>query len=280
MNTSGRIGRLEGRTVIITGAAQGFGEGLAMILADEGANLVIADINEGKGRAVAESINSAHGTGRAMFVRTDVTDEASVASLMEAAFNAYGAIDVLISNAGIIRVGSLDDISVDDLESVLDVNYRGYFLCTKYASRYMKTMTAADPVRYADIIQINSKSGLQGSKANFAYSGSKFGCIGLTQSFALELAPFRIKVNSICPGNFLDGPLWSDPEHGLLRQYLEAGKVPGAETVDDVREYYLSRVPMHKGCTPEDISKAVLYLIDQKGETGQAIRVTGGQVMG
>ena len=143
----------------------------------------------------------------------------------------------------------------------------------------MKVQTANDPDYYADIVQINSKSGLVGSNKNFAYAGAKFGGIGLTQSFALELAPYRIKVNSVCPGNYLDGPLWSDPEKGLFLVYLKAGKVPGAKTVADVREYYLSKVPMHKGCNPEVVTKAILYAVEQTGETGQAIPVSGGQVM-
>ena len=88
-----------------------------------------------------------------------------------------------------------------------------------------------------------------------------------------------MKVNSICPGNYYDGPLWSNPENGLFVQYLAAGKVPGAKTVEDVKEFYLAQVPMRKGCTPEDVTKAVLYAIEQTGETGQAIPVTGGQVM-
>lgn len=274
-----RNGRIAGRTVVITGAAQGFGEGIAMILAGEGANIVIADLNAEKGGKVAEAINARYGAGRAVFVHTDVTDEDSVRTLMDETVRQFGRIDTLVSNAGIVRAGGLDEIGAKDLEEVAAVNYKGYFLCAKYASKVMKKQTAADPDCFADIIQINSKSGLEGSKANFAYSGSKFAGIGLTQSFALELAPFRIKVNSICPGNFLDGPLWSDPENGLFLQYLKAGKVPGAKTVEDVRKYYLSKVPLHRGCTPADIAKAILYAIEQEYETGQAIPVTGGQVM-
>jgi NAD(P)-dependent dehydrogenase (short-subunit alcohol dehydrogenase family) len=94
----------------------------------------------------------------------------------------------------------------------------------------MKCSISIKPGYFMDIIQINSKSGLKGSNKNFAYAGGKFGGIGLTQSFALELMPFNIKVNSICPGNFFDGPYGSDPENGLFVQYLNAGKIPGAKT--------------------------------------------------
>ena len=143
----------------------------------------------------------------------------------------------------------------------------------------MKKQREISPEYMADIIEINSKSGLSGSNKNFAYAGSKFGGIGLTQSFALELAPYGIKVNAVCPGNFLDGPLWSDPVRGLFVQYLEAGKVPGAKTVADVRRYYEAKVPMNRGCLPVDVARAVMYCVEQKYETGQAIPVTGGQVM-
>jgi NAD(P)-dependent dehydrogenase (short-subunit alcohol dehydrogenase family) len=120
---------------------------------------------------------------------------------------------------------------------------------------------------------------LKGSNKNFAYAGGKFGGIGLTQSFALELMPFNIKVNSICPGNFFDGPLWSDPENGLFVQYLNAGKVPGATTISDVKSFYEKQVPAGRGCTAEDVAKAIFYVIDQQYETGQAVPVTGGQNM-
>lgn len=137
----------------------------------------------------------------------------------------------------------------------------------------------AAPQHLFDIVEVNSKSGLNGSNRNSAYAGSKFGGIGLVQSFALELAPQGIKVNAVCPGNFLDGPLWTDPDKGLLRQYLEAGKVPGARTVDDVRAHYEAQVPLGRGCLPEDVVRAITYCVEQQYETGQAIPVTGGQTM-
>jgi NAD(P)-dependent dehydrogenase (short-subunit alcohol dehydrogenase family) len=130
-----------------------------------------------------------------------------------------------------------------------------------------------------DIITVNSKSGLAGSNKNFAYAGSKFGGIGLTQSFALELVDYNIKVNAVCPGNYLDGPLWSDPVKGLFVQYLKAGKVPGAKTVDDVRKSYESKTPIHRGCLPIDVARAIFYIVEQDYETGQAVPVTGGQEM-
>jgi len=99
------------------------------------------------------------------------------------------------------------------------------------------------------------------------------------QSFALELIDDRIKVNAICPGNFFDGPLLSDPENGLFVQYLRAGKVEGAKNIEDVKSFYEAKVPMRRGVTVDDVMRAVYYAIEQKYETGQTIPVTGGQVM-
>lgn len=277
--SSASKGRVEGRTIIVTGAAQGFGEGIARELMAQGANIVVADLNEATGEKTAASFNEKAGANKAIFVKTNVADMASLRNLMKETIVNFGALDAFVSNAGVVRAGGLDVMTPENFEFVTKINYEAYFFCAKVASHIMKSETKYDPEYFADIIQVNSKSGLRGSKANFAYAGGKFGGIGLTQSFALELAPYRVKVNSICPGNYYDGPLWSNPENGLFIQYLNAGKVPGAKTVQDVKDYYLAQVPMRKGCNPVDVCKAILYAIDQTGETGQAIPVTGGQVM-
>lgn len=273
-------GRAENKTIIVTGAAQGFGEGIARCLLQEGANIVVADMNEAVGKATVERFNALTKSNRAIFVKTNVSEIPSIENLVHETICNFGGIDAFISNAGVLRAGGLEEMTPEDFDFVTKINYNAYFYCAKVVSKVMKLQTKyASLEYYADIIQVNSKSGLRGSKANFAYAGGKFGGIGLTQSFALELAPFRIKVNSVCPGNFYEGPLWSDSENGLFVQYLRAGKVPGAKTIEDVKDFYLSQVPMRKGCSPEDVTKGVLYLMEQCGETGQALPITGGQVM-
>ena len=272
-------GRVENKIFIITGAAQGFGQGIAKCLIKEGANIVVADLNEAVGNNTVEELNAMAAEKRAIFVKADISDMGELERLIHKTVCNFGGLDVFVSNAGIVRAGGLEAMTTENFELVTKINYTAYFHCTKVASRVMKLQNRYNEDNWGDIIQINSKSGLRGSKANFAYSGSKFGGIGLTQSFALELAPERIKVNAICPGNYYDGPLWSDPENGLFLQYLKAGKIPGAKSIEDVREHYMSQSPMRKGCAPEDVCKAVLYLIEQTCETGQALSISGGQVM-
>ena len=267
-------GRLSWNIAVVTGGAQGFGFGIAKALIREGAEVVIANRGKKQGLAAVQELGE-----HSFFAQCDVSDPASVENLMIKAVEHFGGIDLFVSNAGVLKAGNLHDMTPENFEQVTKINYNGYFLCAKYVSEIMKAEYEADPTKWYDIVQINSKSGLVGSKANFAYAGGKFGGIGLTQSFALELVPWQIKVNSVCPGNYYDGPLWSDPEKGLFVQYLNAGKVPGAKTVEDVKEYYLSKSPIRRGCTPEDVAKAIFYCVEQTYETGQAIPVTGGQTM-
>lgn len=272
-------GRLENKIAIVTGAGQGFGKALALGLAGEGAYVAAVDADLVKATATADEINSVYGECTSIAIRADVSVEADVKNAVEAAAREFGGLDIMLSCAGIVRAGGIEELSTEDFLRINEVNYNGFYFCTKHASGIMKLENSLSPGYFTDIIEINSKSGLAGSRKNFAYAGSKFGGIGLVQSFALELCEHRIKVNAVCPGNYLDGPLWSDPENGLFRQYLDAGKVPGAKTLGDVRKYYESKVPMGRGCQPDDVLRAVIYLIEQKYETGQALPVTGGQIM-
>ena len=270
---------VQDKIMIVTGGAQGFGAGIAEELYQRGANIIVADINDTTGAEFVERLNQNKGKNKALFVKTDVSKSDSLQHLIVETVKVFGGLDTFISNAGILRAGSLDEMTPETFDLMTKINYQAYFLCAKFASKIMKLQHAHKQDHYMDIIQINSKSGLKGSNKNFAYAGGKFGGVGLTQSFALELMPYKIKVNSICPGNFFDGPLWSDPKNGLFVQYLNTGKVPGAKTIEDVKKFYEDQVPAKRGCNSEDVMKAIYYVIDQEYETGQAIPVTGGQIM-
>lgn len=274
-----KTGRAAGKVAVVTGAAQGFGLEISKQLVAGGAHVVLLDMNQAGAAAAAEGLCRQFGAGRAIGLAANVTDPASMEAALHEVVKAYGGFDVFVANAGVLKAGSVKTQPPADFDFVTSVNYKGYFLCVQKAAPILATQHLANPDYWSDIIQINSKSGLEGSNKNGAYAGSKFGGIGLTQSFAMELVEDNIKVNSICPGNFFDGPLWSDPKNGLFVQYLSTGKVPGARTVEDVKRFYEAKVPMRRGCMAEDVVKAIFYLMEQKYETGQAVPVTGGQVM-
>ncbi|MBI9101798.1 MAG: SDR family NAD(P)-dependent oxidoreductase [Spirochaetales bacterium] len=263
----------------VTGGAQGFGAGIARRLAEEGAFVYILDMNIEGAEALVSELNSTAGKTTAMALEVNVTSEESVFKMTSEILKNTGGLDLFVNNAGVLKAGSVKTLTLKDFNFVTSVNYTGYFICTKFVSAIMAKQNAMAEGYYTDIVQINSKSGLEGSNKNGAYAGGKFGGIGLTQSFALELVEDRIKVNSICPGNFFDGPLWSDPDRGLFVQYLNSGKVPGAKTIEDVKSFYEAKVPMKRGCYEDDVVKAILYVSEQKYETGQAVPVTGGQIM-
>jgi sorbitol-6-phosphate 2-dehydrogenase len=255
------------QVAVVTGGAQGLGAALAQRLAAEGAHVVVADLNAAGAQATADAVAQATGR-RTLALAVDVTDEAQVAALVDRTVATFGRLDIMVANAGIVLSGPLEEFDLARWRKVVEVNLTGYFLCAKHAARVMKAQ------RRGVIVQINSKSGKKGSFKNSAYAASKFGGIGLTQSIALELAEFGVRVNAVCPGNLLDSPLWVD---SLYAQY--AARLGISE--DEVRRRYVEQVPMQRGCTYEDVTNVVVFLASDQASymTGQAINVTGGQEM-
>lgn len=260
MNEKCRI--LEGKTAVVTGAAQGLGEALTRRLSKEGCKVIVADINFEKAEEVAASLEDAKA------FKVDVTNEVQVDTLMNAALENYGALDILVSNAAILIAKSILDFPLDEWKKMMEVNINGYFLCARAAARIMAKRGKGT------IIQINSKSGKKGSYRNSAYAASKFAGIGLTQSLALEMAEYGVRVNAICPGNLLDSPLWVN---SLYKQYAKNQGI----TEEEVRQKYLNQVPLKRGCTYEDVANVMVFLASDQSSymTGQAINVTGGQEM-
>ena len=255
------------QVAIVTGGAQGLGAAIVARLAAEGAHVVVADLNLAGAQETADTV--AQVTGRRTWaLAVDVTDEAQVAAMIDHTQETFGRVDILVANAGIVMAGAVEEFDLARWRKVIDVNLTGYFLCAKHAARVMKQQGRGV------IIQINSKSGKKGSFKNGAYAASKFGGIGLTQSIALELAEYGVRVNAVCPGNLLDSPLWQE---SLYSQYAQRLGISEAE----VRQRYVDQVPMKRGCTYQDVTNVVVFLASDQSSymTGQAINVTGGQEM-
>lgn len=258
---------LNDRVAIVTGGGQGLGRAICLRLAKEGCHVVIADIQEKGINETIKVIKQTNGK-RAYGIITDITNEVQVINMVNTAVSNFGKLDIMVSNAGILKSEAVEDFPADQWKKVIDVNLYGYFLCIKHAARVMKKQ------RGGIIVQINSKSGKKGSFKNSAYAASKFGGVGLTQSAALELAEFNVRVNTICPGNMLDSPLWVD---SLFKQYARNRGM----TEEEVRQYYINQVPMKRGCTYDDVCNVLIFLASDQSSymTGQAINVTGGQQM-
>lgn len=251
----------------MTGGGQGLGAAIARRLAQAGASVVVADLN---GAAAAETAAAvAAETGAPTIpVTVDVTDEAQVTAMVRAALLAFGGIDILVANAGIVISGDVTAFDAAQWRKVVDVNLTGYFLCAKHVAPFLRAQG------HGAIVQINSISGKRGSFRNSAYCAAKAAGIGLTQSLALELAGDGVRVNAVCPGHLLDSPLWVNT---LYKQYAVRFGVSEAE----VRRRYIEAVPMKRGCTYDDVCNVVLFLCSDASAymTGQAVNVTGGQQM-
>lgn len=251
------------KVAIVTGSASGIGRGIALRFAEEGADVCCWDLNPQGAKETAREVEKVGRKSSAFQV--DVTKSGEVKDSAQAVFDQFGKIDILVNSAGIIRAHFITEVPEEVWDSIIAVNLKGTFLCIQEVAKYMI------PRKSGKIISISSKSGKKGGLWLAAYSASKFGIIGLTQSAAMDLAPYKINVNAICPGNVFSTPMWDL----LDKEYSKKLGVPPQE----VRKIYVEKVPLGRECTVEDVANIAVFLASSYSDymTGQAINVTGGQ---
>ncbi len=246
--------KLSNQVAIVTGAGQGMGAATANCLAHEGAVVIVSDIDESKAAGVAEEINSSG--GRATPVKTDVTNEDEVASMVERAIDNYGSVSILVNNAGILYPTRIDHVTKAEWDQVLDVNLNGTFLCSKAVLPTMKEK------EYGRIVNMSSSAGRSVSTlGGVHYTAAKAGVLGFTRAMAKEVAPFGITVNAICPGLI-------DTE--MVRTECTPERIKG----------YEESFPISRLGTPEEVAQLVLFLVtDSQYITGASIDINGGDLM-
>ena len=247
------MGRLEGKVAVITGGNSGVGAATAKLFAKEGAKVVISARREAQLEAVAAEIREAG--GEVLPVVTDISKKGDADKLVAKAVETYGALDILINNAGITKDGLVMGMKEADFDAVINTNLKGSFNCIRFVSRQMMKQRAGK------IINITSVSGVAGNAGQANHSSSKAGLIGLTKSVAKELASRNVTVNAIAPG-FV--------------------KTEMTEVLSDkVKEQAMNQIPLGRFAEPEDIANAAVFLASDKASyiTGQVLLVDGGMVM-
>ena len=261
--------QLEDRVALVTGGASGLGRGIARVMAERGAEVAVCDIDLDGARQTAEQI--AAGGGRASAYEVDVTSRTQLRDMVDGALADFGRIDILVNAAGVIGAAGFEDTTTsreEDWDLTFDVNVKGTALASDAVSAYMKARQSGK------IVNIASHAGRGGGAGGGAYGASKAAVIHLTQSYAMELAPFNINVNVICPGSIWT-PMWERIAVRTKRNNPEQRHLTPRQIFDAaIRE----RCPLGREQTPEDIGKAAAFFASEDAEniTGQSLNVNGG----
>ncbi|MHB9036705.1 MAG: SDR family NAD(P)-dependent oxidoreductase [Armatimonadota bacterium] len=251
--------KLKDKVAIVTGASKGIGEGIAREFSHEGANVVVVSRGEAEGIKMAKELGSSE--GRAIFVRTDVTDSDSIQSMIAKTIEAFGRLDILVNNAGYHISKSVEETSEHEWEFIQNTNLRSTFLCSKYAIPHLRKTRG-------NIINISSMVGLVGQPNAGAYSATKGGQIAMSKGMAIDFAPDGIRVNVICPG-WIQTPLVED--------WFSQQKDP-----DAARKYIYGQHPLGRIGTIDECGKAAVYLgsDDAAFVTGITLNIDGGITLG
>lgn len=251
--------RLKDKVAIVTGSSKGIGAGIGHVFSQEGAKVVVVCRNEAEGTLMAQQLGSAE--GNAVFIKTDVTSSESIQELIKKTVDIFGKIDIVINNAGYHLSKSIEHTSEEEWEFIQKTNLYSTFRCSKYAIPYLKETKG-------NIINISSMVGLVGQPNAGAYSATKGGQIAMTKNMAIDLAPYGIRVNAICPG-WIQTPLVED--------WFSQQEDPDAS-----RAYIYAQHPLGRIGTSEECGKAALYLAsdDAAFVTGITLNIDGGITLG
>ncbi len=243
--------RLKDRVAIITGGAQGIGQGIGFRLAEEAAKVAVFDVNLEAAKKTAQEIEKSGGTAAAF--KVDVTQSAELEAAVKQVLSKFGKIDILVNNAGISLISKVANMTDDIWDRTLDVNLKGVFLCSRAVIPHMKER------KYGKIINLASVLALRGSMYYSHYGATKAGVVAFTQGLAVELGPHNINVNAVGPG-VIDTPM---ADH---------------DVAPEVRQRLQKRIPMRRIGLPRDIADAVLFLASDEASyvTGQCLYVCGG----
>ena len=252
--------RLDSKIALVTGAGSGIGKEIALLYAQQGAQVIVADIQEDAAAAVVAEISERNGLARSLPL--NVADEGQVRVAMQGVVEQYGRLDILVNNAGVSHVGNVLETSAEDWDRVMAVNARGVFLCSKYAVAQMLQQNPAGGI----LVNIASVAGMIAVDRRFPYGASKGAVISMTRSIAIDFANQGIRANAICPGTvhtpFVEG-------------FLERNF---AENKDEVRQQLHARQPIGRMGRPEEIAAAALYLASDEAAliTGSTLVIDGG----
>jgi meso-butanediol dehydrogenase/(S,S)-butanediol dehydrogenase/diacetyl reductase len=263
MAAEARPGRLAGRAALVTGASRGIGRAIALRYAEEGADLFLTATSAPK-LAETKALAAKHGS-KVVAHLADVSERAAVEAMVGEAVKALGRIDVLVNNAGVYKAARLVDTTPEDFDRIMKVNLYGAFNVMQLALRHMQTRKSGK------VVNIASTAGKWMSMNQSAYNASKHALVGLTRCAALEMGPFGVNVNAICPG-FV--------ETDMLEEFRAHGDILGLP-FEKVKEAGLARVPLRRFLKPEEIAQLAVYLGsgESDGMTGQSILLDGGMLV-
>ncbi len=247
--------RLSGKVAIVTGGAQGIGEAYVVGLAEEGASVIIADVDEAAGKALAQSLSKAGKSAR--FIRVDVSRKRDAEAMVAAALEAFKGVDILVNNAGILFTAPVEETTEEMWDKLLAVNVKGLFFCAQAAAREMKRKKSGKIINISSIAAIGGQAGL------CAYSSTKGAVLPITRVFALELAEYNIQVNAVLPGT------------------TDTGMAKAAMADPEWTRQITAGIPMKRLGRTRDLLGAVLYFASSDSDycTGQTLIVDGGYSM-